>query len=65
MTDAPRLVQRSIPMDRILQEYAKVSLQLKFTEQELENARTAIENLQKALAAKQEQENGSAEPAAD
>jgi hypothetical protein len=54
VTDAPKLVQRSIPIDRLMQEYGRVCLQLKFTEGELENARTAIESLQKALEAKQE-----------
>jgi hypothetical protein len=54
VTDAPKLVQRSIPIDRLMQEYGRVCLQLKFTEGELENARTAIESLQKALSESQE-----------
>jgi hypothetical protein len=54
MTEPPKLVQRTIPLDRLMQEYGRVCLQLKFTEGELENARTAIESLQKALEAKQE-----------
>ena len=54
MTEPTKLVQRSIPLDRIMQEHGRVCLQLKFTENELENARVAIESLQKALTETQE-----------
>ena len=54
MTEPPKLVRQSISIERMMQEHGRVCLQLKFTEEQLEGARTAIENLQKALAESQE-----------